>query len=128
MSKVLNATCDASGLVTAEGQTVPAARVLSEGKQASQGVLILEEDQANYLTSSAADVKTTIEKLIAAIESIADATTEIANTLTAIGAGMTGPTTAPPPTLATSVTTITLKVTALNSTKAQLNTLKGALK
>lgn len=128
MSKVLDATCNASGTVTADGVPVVGAIVLSEGKQASSGVAVMDGDKVWYLTSSATDIKNTIEKLISVIEKDAEALTQIATTLTSIGAGMTGPTTAPPPTLATDVVTINSKVTALNAVKAELNTLKGALK
>lgn len=114
MSKVLSATCNASGKVTSDSVIVNESVVLSEGKQSSSGVLVLDEDKAWYLTSSATDIKTTLEK-------VASALTEIANALTAIGAGMTGPTTAPPLTLGASVT-------AINAVVTQLNTLKGALK
>lgn len=128
MSKILEATCSASGMVSAEGVTVPAAEVMSEGTQASEGLLFMEGDVSKYLPSSASDVKTTIEKTIQVLTDLNAALTEIASCLTAIGTGMTGPTTAPPGSLPTSVITITSKVTALNATKAQLNTLKGALK
>lgn len=128
MSKILSATCDAQGKVTADGVEVVGAIVLSEGKQASSGVAVMDGTTVWYLTSSATDVKTTIEKLITILTDSAAALTEIGSALTAIGAGMTGPTTAPPPSLPTSVVTITSKVTALNATKSQLETLKGALK
>lgn len=114
MSKILDATCSAAGIVTCEGATITEAQVLSEGKQASEGLLIIQNGKVYYLTLSVSDLKTTIEKLSAAVG-------QIASTLTSIGAGMTGPTTAPPPTLPTDVAT-------LNSIKAELDTLKGALK
>lgn len=128
MSKMLDATCDASGKVTAEGTLVPAAQVLSLGKQASSGLLIIEEDKARYMPSSATDIQTTIDKLISAITSISDAVTQIATTLTSIGAGMHGATTAPPGTLPTDVANINAKVSDLSTVKSQLTTLKGALK
>jgi hypothetical protein len=114
MSKILSATCNSSGKVTADGVEVVGAIVLSEGKQASSGVAVLDGDKVWYLTSSATDIKTTIEKL-------SDSLTKIGNMLTAIGAGMTGPTTAPPPTLAADVT-------ALNAVVTELNALKDGLK
>lgn len=114
MSKVLDATCNAASIVTSEGVPIPGAVILSEGKQQSSGVLIIDGDKYWYVASSATDIKETLTQVIAAL-------TEIATTLTAIGAGMTGPTTAPPVTLATSVATINAKV-------ALLTTLKGALK
>lgn len=127
MSKILEASCDANGKVTVAGVEVPDAIVLSEGKQASTGVLILDGEMKKYIPSSAADIKTTIEKAIDTITDTAAALTQIATALTSISA-VTGPAWAPPPTLATDVTTITSKVTSLNATKTALNTLKGALK
>lgn len=114
MSKILSATCSAAGKVTADGVEVVGAIVLSEGKQASSGVAVIDGDKVWYLTSSATDIKTTIEKA-------ADAITKIANLFTSMGAGMTGPTTAPPPTLVTDVA-------AINQVVTELNQLKGALK
>ena len=128
MSKILRATCNASGVVTAEGQTVPAAVVLSEGKQASSGLLLMEGENADYIPSSATDIKTTIEKAVDTITDLNACLDQLVLVITAIGAGMTGPTTAPPPTLATDLAQITAKVATLNATKAALNTLKGALK
>lgn len=114
MSKILAATCDATGKVTADGVIVPGAIVLSLGKQASSGLLLLDADKAWYFPSSATDIETTLGQVSTALE-------KIANTLTSIGAGMTGPTTAPPPTLATDVA-------AIMQIKAALDQLKGALK
>jgi len=112
MSKILQATC-ISGVVSYEGFPVEA-EILSEGVGESEGVLILQGDKAFYIASNATDLKTTLEKLTNAL-------TKVTETLTAIGAGMTGPTTAPPPTLAANVVTINLAVT-------ELTTLMGALK
>lgn len=128
MSKILRATCSPAGIVSAEGVEVPVAQVLSEGNQQSSGLLFMDEDEATYLPSSASDIKTTIEKVITALDNLALALTQVATTLTSIGAGMTGPTTAPPGTLATDIVNLTAKVTAVNATKAELNTLKEALK
>jgi len=114
MSKILEATCNATGVVSAEGVQVLDAIVLSAGKQSSSGLLFIQKDGAWYLTSSATDIASTLEKT-------ADAITKIANLLTAIGAGMTGPTTAPPPTIATDIV-------AINAVVTQMNALKEALK
>lgn len=112
MSKILEATC-ISKAVKWEGAPVEAT-ILSEGNGESTGVLLLEKDKAFYLTSNASDLKLTLDKLINAL-------TKVTETLTAIGAGMTGPTTAPPPTLATNVAAVNLLVN-------ELTTLKGNLK
>lgn len=114
MSKILDATCDAQGKVTADGVEVIGAIVLSEGKQASSGTAVMDGDKVWYLTSSATDVKATLEKMAAAI-------TKIANMFTAVGSGMTGPTTAPPGSLPTDVV-------ELNQMVTEINQLKGALK
>lgn len=128
MSKILDATCDATGVVTADGVAVTIAEVQSEGKQASSGILIIDGDKAWYIPSSATDIKTTIEKLITVIDKVSDAITKTSTIFTSVGAGMTGPTTAPPPTLAADVLVLTGKVTELAAVKTELNTLKGALK
>jgi hypothetical protein len=127
VSKVLAATCDAAGKVTVDGVLVPGAIVTSEGHATSSGILIIDEGNAWYIPSSASDVKASIEKTIDALTNIASVLNTIATTLTAIGAGMTGPTTAPPPTLPVNVTAIGTTVTSLNAIKTELLTLKGAL-
>lgn len=128
MSKILAATCSALGIVTADGVTVPTAEVLSLGTGASSGLLYLEGDKAWYIPSSATDIEETLDKAIDSLDAIGPALTEIASTLTAIGAGMTGPTTTPPPTLGVSVSNINSKVALINTAKSALTTLKGALK
>lgn len=114
MSKVLEATCNASGEVQVGDVIVSEAIVLSLGKQASSGLILIDRGQAWYLPSSATDIETTLAKVSLAID-------KIGSILNSIGAGMTGPTTAPPPTLPTDVA-------ALLQIKAELDQLKGALK
>ena len=114
MSKILAATCNADGLVTSEGVEVDVAELLSEGKQISEGFILMQGGAVYYLTSNATDIKTTLDK-------VADALGEISSALTAIGAGMLGAATAPPPTLGASVS-------AINALASDLDTLKGALK
>lgn len=128
MPRILDATCDADGVVKIGDIEVPEAVVLSEGAQESTGVLIIDGELKIYMPSSASDIKTTIEKAMSIIEKTADALTKIGTTFTSIGTGMTGSTTSPPPTLATDVAAINTKVTELNTIKSELNTLKGALK
>lgn len=113
MSKILDATCQGR-TVTADQIPVPDAEILSEGQGQSEGVLLLEGERVRYLTSNASDLKTSIEKVVNSID-------KIASILTAIGAGMTGSTTAPPPTLAADVA-------ALQAIGTELTTLKGNLK
>jgi hypothetical protein len=127
MSKALAASCTAAGVVMAEGVPVPAAEVLSAGQAASTGLLIIDGDKAWYFPSSAADISATITQTMAVIDKLNAVITQLGTTLTSIGAGMTGPTTAPPPTLPTDVIALNLKVTELTAIKTQLDVLKGGL-
>lgn len=77
MSKILSATCDAQGKVTAEGVEVVGAIVLSEGKKASSGVAVLDGDKVWYLTSSATDIKDLITKLVEIVNQIATISTTL---------------------------------------------------
>lgn len=128
MSKILDATCDSSGVVTADGVVVPNTLVLSEGKQQSSGLLFIEKDKPRYLPSNAKDIKTNIEKTIDALEDLASVLNTIATTLTSIGANMQGSDTAPPPDLGANVAIIISKATEITSVQTQLEALKGALK
>ena len=127
MSKILDATCQ-NNVVTSEGVTVADTTVLSKGIAKSSGQLFLEEDKATYITSNATDIETTLAKVSTLIQSTKDALDKIALTLTSIGAGMTGPTTAPPPSLAADVLVINAKTAELGATKTEVETLKGNLK
>lgn len=112
MTKAIAATCVA-GVVTASGVPVPSATKLSEGVGQSSGVLLLDGETANYIANTTPDLKTTIEKLV-------DITNKIVTLFTAIGAGMTGATTAPPGTLATDTASITAIAVELTALKAML--------
>lgn len=127
MSKIIPATADANGKVTAEGFEIPEAEIMSAGKAESSGLLFLYKGKAYYLIAANTDIGLTIEKTSAALEKLSAVLTTIGSTLTSIGTGMTGPTTAPPPTLPTDVISINTKVTEINAIKAELDTLKGAL-
>lgn len=127
MSKALNATC--LGGVVKVGQTiVPQTTILSEGIGSSSGLLVLDEDKKTYIAKISPDLKTTLEKTIAATDKISDAITKISTVLTSIGAFMTGPTTAPPPTLAADVAEIVGLVVEIEAAKTEMTTLKENLK
>jgi hypothetical protein len=111
LSKIITASCEAS-VVTADDIAVDAT-ILSEGIGASEGLLVLDKTNATYLTSNASDLKTAIEKVISALNKVTD-------TLTAIGTGMTGSTTAPPAALPINVALITAIVTELTTLKESL--------
>ena len=128
MSKILDATCDADGKVTVEGVVVTDIEVTSEGKAASTGLVLIDQDRARYITSSAGDIALTIDQVIASLDSLVEVLNKIGTTFTSIGAGMTGITTAPPPTLPTDVSAILASAGELTAIKTELETLKGGLK
>lgn len=108
MSKILDATCNAVGVVTAEGQVVESALVLSEGKKASSGVLLMEGDKARYLPSNATDIKDLITSLV-----------EIVNQIATIATGLDAVTVSPG-TQAANIVALQLLKTELELTKEQL--------
>jgi len=111
MSKILEASC-VGNVVSIEGAPVEA-EILSEGVGSSTGCALMEKEKIFYITSNASDLKTTLEKAVSAIEKISAA-------LLAIGAGMTGPTTTPPPTLAADVAEILVISVELQTLSAGL--------
>ena len=115
MSKILDATADASGLVSAEGFNLSNALVLSEGKQASSGLLFIDEQKLRYLCSSATDIKSTLNHLGLVLSQIASALTSIDGKPT----GGTGSAVVP---------LVAGNVAQINSIKSQIDTLKDALK
>ncbi len=112
MSRILDATCE-NNIVKVEGKTVTAT-ILSQGKKASTGVALLQGDKLSYVTANSSDLHDLIVKLSSLVQLLSD-------TLSAIGTGMTGPTTAPPGTLPTSIT-------QLATAKSELDTMKDNLK
>ncbi len=127
LPKTLFAQCY-QGTVRADGVEVPAAWVISQGQGVSQGVLLIEGPNAYFITSNASDIKRHMEKTVDVITDLNTCLTQLVTTLTAIGAGMTGPTTAPPPTLAAQLTVISNKITTLGQSAAYLTTFKDQLK
>lgn len=115
MSKTLKAECDGSEKVFYGDTEVISCEILSEGKQKSDGILVIDKGKTYYLTSSATDIKTTLEKISSAL-------TEIATALTTIDAKPVGGTgSAPAPAVGGNVAT-------LNTLKSEIDQLKGALK
>ena len=111
MSKLLPATCE-NGVVTIEGKEVEST-ILSQGKAASSGAAILDKGSSTYIASNASDIADLIT-------SLNDSLNKLVIILTSIGAGMTGPTTAPPPTLAADLAEITAIVVELETKKEML--------
>lgn len=112
MSKMLNATC-VGRIVTSSGVPVPSAEILSEGVGSSTGVLLMDEEEAKYITSNSSDLKT-------ALEQIANALTSIASALTLLDAKPLG-TLGPSPAASASISQVT-------AVQAQLSALKEVLK
>ncbi len=107
-----DATC-VGGVVSIGALPILGAIILSEGVGPSSGLLLLDGADFYYIANTTADLKSTIEKAVSALNTIG-------STLTAIGAGMAGPATAPPPTLATSVAQLTAKASELTALAAVL--------
>ena len=112
MSKILDASCQAL-IVTVDGEPVPTAVIQSQGIKSSTGLLFMDGEKHTYVTSNASDISDLISDISDLIQLISD-------TFTAIGTGMTGPTTAPPATLPASITQLALIKTALNLMKENL--------
>lgn len=112
MTKALNATC-LNGVVKVGTLVIDGAEIFSDGVGNSEGVLFIDNGKFYYFPSTTSDLKTTIEKLISALN-------KIGTTLTSIGAGMTGATTSPPPTLAADVLFLTGIATDLTTLKETL--------
>ncbi len=148
MSKTLPATC-AAGIVTVEGVPVDA-DILSEGVGSSEGVVILDDEEATYIPKTSGDLDTTLDKLISALDQVK---TGLDKTVEALGKchdalsgldtsafliGATGPGVVPvpgPPTqtanilgITTASTAVTSAATQLASIKTELQTLKSQLK
>ncbi len=127
MSKALKASVE-GGKVKVGALSIAAAEIFSEALGPSEGIVFLDEGKAYYFPKSSGDLKSTLTQLITALEKTADAITKASTTFTSIGAGMTGPTTTPPPTLAVDVAALVTYATAITAAKTELETLKGALK
>jgi len=112
MSKILDATCTGN-IVTCEGLPVKDVIILSEGVGESSGVLIMQGGKLYYVAKTTPDLKVTLDKINLLIP-------KLVAVFTSIGAGMTGPTTAPPPTLATDLAVLTQINSELTALKSML--------
>lgn len=127
MSKILEATCQ-SGVVKVDNLAISDVIILSEGLGASTGILIMQDGQAYYVPYAAIDLKNTLIKIDTTLTNVIDAINKVGDTLTTIGAGMTGPTTAPPGTLVADVLLIKNYATVLNTVKTDFAAIKDSLK
>jgi hypothetical protein len=119
LSKVLEASCEES-VVEVEGEELDAAQteIISEGIGASEGIVLLQGGKAYYLAKTSGDLKTTLQKLTAALEKISDALGNIdsAGYLIAATGGVPG------------VPLNAANISAIDSAKSDLDDLLGALK
>lgn len=112
MSMILEASC-ANNIVTCEGLPIQGVTILSEGVGPSTGILLMQGGELYYIAKISGDLKTTLDKLTTLIPKLVAIYTSIAG-------GMTGPTTAPPPTLGTDLAALTLINTELTTLKNML--------
>ncbi len=128
MSKILDATANALGVVSVDGLVLPGAVILSEGAAASEGLAVLDGENVWYLTKTSPDLKSTLDNLIDVLSQLKTGIDKIGDTFTDVGLGMAGSSTAPPPTLGASVTAIKATATAIDAIKTDLQTLTDGLK
>lgn len=107
MSKILDATCSALGVVTSEGVAIPSAEILSAGTKASTGLVIIDGENAWYFPSSATDISDVITNVVACLN----------QTITILSGlnSLTG-------------STLTAAIATLTTLKTTLNTSKDTLK
>lgn len=121
MAKVLEATCVA-GVVKVDGIVVAGAQILSEGVAASSGIVVIDLDRIYYVAMTTPDVKTTLEKMLAALGEVRQALTAIATGPVTATQGAAGPTW---PALKSSLET---RASALETLESEVATLKDGLK
>lgn len=140
MSKVLEATCLA-GVVKVGALPVPSATILSEGVGASEGVLLMQDDEQFYVPDTTPDLKTTLDKLTDSLTQINTSLTQAVTALTQSVLALTlldakplG-TLPPVPAVAGNTAAITAAAAAITAAQVQLvadttalTVLKGMLK
>lgn len=127
MSKMLEASCVA-GVVTAEGIPVPAAEILSQGVGASSGRLFIDENDAVYIPDATPDLKTTLDKVLSALDQVVTALNATAVALTAIDAAAAAKLVVTAPVATAAITQVTTAATAITAVEIELQTLKASLK
>lgn len=131
MSKILEARCVAgvvSAMIDGIPFPVPEAVIVTAGIELSEGFLVIDEDRAFYMTANTTNIESGLQDLIDVATRLSTVCTELITAFTAFGAAMTGPTTAPPPTLSTILSGFSGDVTALTTKIAQITLLKETLK
>lgn len=128
MSKILEAT-STGGQVQVGDAIVQNAEFISEGVADSEGLVFLEEEKAFYFPKITPDLKTTLTKVVDALNQCATALTQAATGMGLIDVKPTGGTgSVSTPAAAGNITAINSAVSSLNTAKADLATLKDNLK
>lgn len=78
MTQILDATC-VNGSVTSESVVVSDADILSQGTRSSEGILVIQDDEAKYLTSNAEDLQDAIDKLSDILDQVSSLVASIVN-------------------------------------------------
>jgi len=126
MSKALPAECS-NGIVTVGGLPIPNTTILSKGIGSTNGLAVLDEETKTYIPDTTPDLETTLTNLSSSLDTLNTTIQKIANMFTAVAAAMTGPTTAPPPTLPADVVLLTTYAAQISATKTQVDQLKETL-
>lgn len=132
MSRILEAECDAEGVVRCQGFVIDGAKILTHGKQASTGILIIDGEHIVYLTSNADDLFSTLDKVANALGKAVEGLNKAASGLQGLDtSGFLISATAgvpSPPKIPTQIADVQAAASDIESIQSELNELKGKLK
>ncbi len=126
MSKTIPATC-VGGVVTAEDVPIEGAVILSEGIGASNGVVVLDLENATYIPKTSPDLKSAIEDTVSGLEAASSGLSQCSTGFTTLIPFTTDPTTV---TIAftTILAQLALAISGISDAVSSLNALKAELK
>lgn len=132
MSRILEADCDAEGVVRCQGFVIEGAKVMTHGKQASTGILIVDGEGITYLTANTDDLATTLDKVAAALGKAVEGLNKAAAGLQGLDTagfliGATGAVPSPPK-VASQIADVQAAASDIGSLQGELDELKGKLK
>jgi hypothetical protein len=133
MSKTLQASFNKiTNAVEVAGTPVLNVTILSEGKENSEGAVVLDEYEAFYFAKTKPDLVQTLEKIIDALSQVSAALNKCASALTSLDtagfliaadAGVPGT-----PVATSDISEISSAQANIDTIKSDLTTLKGALR
>lgn len=127
MLKILAAVC-VGGQVKVGETILQNANIVSQGVGDSEGIVFIDDLDIYYIPMANTDLKTTLEKIVAALTEVATGLTQTATGMGAIDVKPTGGTgSAPAPAAASNITNINSAVSQINTIKSDLNSLKDNL-